>query len=183
MTLEVLSDSTSGVEPIPTGLPQSCMTKVCAKCQEEKALQEFGKQNRRGRVEILPSCKVCRELTRNKWRKDNLKRCAAALQLWRRRNPGKNAEFCKSWIKSNPEWQKKYLKNRRKTDIEFHIYTTIGNRIRMAVIRGYKKSRTVFFTGVLHRARPFVAYFLFPTGNDVGKLRESLAYRPYQTMC
>lgn len=77
--------------------------KICSQCKRRLSEMCFGIQRRRGKVEILSSCKECREQTRDQWRKLNRERVRAARRVWYHRNIFKMRAACKEWRKNNRE--------------------------------------------------------------------------------
>lgn len=145
-------------------------TKVCSKCEEEKNICEFG-NSKSSKDGLLYCCKKCNRERGKKYTKENYQKRLEQTRNWTRKNPqwvynrhkkwreqnrDKLNEMKREWLKKNPEKRKQYRKNykprknehkkeRRHTDIIFHITNKMRTRLwKYLKIHNIKKNNTTF---------------------------------------
>ena len=149
-------------------------TRMCNKCHIEKPIKEYGYRNdaklykrdcsqcewvaRKCYIENLnPARKeALRKYNQNKARRHyhkNKERRKESSRLWKKRNPEYAANYSRQYLKDNRdkinEFAKKYIKIRRKIDVNFRFALQIRGRIRQALKtqRSYKTNTTFKLIG------------------------------------
>jgi hypothetical protein len=136
--------------------------KTCAKCREQKPLDQFG-NSKRYKDGKKCHCKACHvketlqhrnsseknkenaRLASKKWHQkrtvEQIKQHNMQSCLWRSANAGKAANAVKAWHIANPEYQKKYAAQRRQTDYVYKFKNNIRTLIRQGFNNlGHKKN-------------------------------------------
>jgi hypothetical protein len=132
------------------------MTKVCPKCDSEKAKTDFYK-NRASYDGVSSHCKICQNVAAKERYKRNPEKYKQA-QKARMQNPEyreayrewKNnynktigAESLKKWKLDNKEHINRQARERRLTDINYKIACNLRSRVRTALRRGQKAGSAI----------------------------------------
>lgn len=85
------------------------------------------------------------------YEKENREKLLAAGREYYHKNREKRAEYAKNYQTANREkrnyYAKEYQRNKRKTDIVFRIKNSLRCRVKSAIIRGHKSSKTLDLLG------------------------------------
>lgn len=136
-------------------------TKKCIKCNKKQKIDHFHTQkaSRDGKSSY---CKLCHKAYNQIRRQKNKKKIKKQQKVYREKNRDRLNENRKLWGKNNPDkvainakkYREKYRdkinkqrKKKRKTNINFKLRTIISNRIRMALVRGSKNSKSYDLLG------------------------------------
>ena len=87
--------------------------KVCNTCNQAKSLDQFPKAStcKDGHRNY---CKVCHEVRKTKWRKNNLESVRETQREWVKNNLEKSRAIGRAWAQRNPEYHLEYTRKARK---------------------------------------------------------------------
>ena len=106
---------------------------ICSKCGLDKPINEFPV---RERGYVRGSCKECWKSHRTKYKR-----------IWREKNLERDVKNRKMWYEKNPEYLKKYIRKKRKEDINFKIAGIYRCRIYQALRNNQKTGKTFELLG------------------------------------
>jgi hypothetical protein len=116
--------------------------KLCNKCNKQKQLLEFSGGDKTKRK---TACKECiREINKFHYQKNQQKNIEYAKKY--RSNPENNKRILekkKIYTAQNKERATAYRKNRRKTNINYHLRIKLGNRVRSAISQTGRRKNTL----------------------------------------
>jgi len=78
-----------------------------------------------------------------KWRKDNIELVRENAQIYREDNKEHRKKARKQWLSDNPGYERNYIKNRMKTDINFKISRHLRSRLFTALKNNCKTGSAV----------------------------------------
>jgi len=138
-------------------------TKICTKCNAEKSIEEFYKA-KSGKYGRNSKCKTCTKAAVLEYYKKNTEICKERQLKWRTTNKEHKLKIDKEYrdthkdeIKAyrektksrRSEYHKNYCYNRRQTDVDFRILSTLRSRISTAIRQdsGDKAYKTIELLG------------------------------------
>ena len=156
-------------------------TKICTKCNQEKNISEFNKDNS-GKFGVYSICKVCFNNQSKIYRKKNKEQLKIyreknkdKIKNWREENKNNLIEYRKKYCQENKEkmiiWRKEnkknrnqYLNNKYQTDINFKFAMLLRGRFNKALKKNSKQGSAVKMLGC--SIEEFKTYFqsLFTEG-------------------
>jgi len=104
------------------------VVKKCNKCKQDKAAEDFCK----GR----PECKECRKEYKKAYYEQNREKIKERKKAYRKQNAEKIKDYCKQ----NRDKIRIYIRNKRKTDLNFRLSDNLRKRVRK-VLNGKSKSK------------------------------------------
>ena len=117
--------------------------KTCTKCNQIKPLTEYYKK-RKG---LNSRCKHCCRAWRKKYRENNREKKRACDKKYYENNPEKKRAYVKKYRENNRDKARAYLKRRYDTDIKFRTKTLLRTRIKDALKKKKKSSRSMELIG------------------------------------
>ena len=117
--------------------------KTCTKCNQNKPLTEYYKK-RKG---YNSRCKHCCRVYKKKYRENNPEKIKASYKKYCENNPEKIKAKLKKYRENNRDKKRVYMNRRYDTDIKFRIKTLLRQRIRCAIKKKKKSSRSMELIG------------------------------------
>lgn len=117
--------------------------KTCTKCNQIKPLTEYCKK-RKG---YNSRCKHCCRAYNKKWSENNRDKKRACDKKYYENNSEKKRAYVKKYRENNRDKARAYLKRRYDTDIKFRTKTLLRTRIKDALKKKKKSSRSMELIG------------------------------------